>query len=342
MSMAKAIKLKSGNWNVKIYVGKDENGKRIRKSFTAPTRWEAEKLADDYLNHKQENKLKMNLGEAIDGYIQIKENILSPSTVRGYRNIRRNRLQSIMNVDIYDVNSFNMQMAINEDSKTSGWKTINEAKNLALTALKMYGVRPIINVTLPAKKPKIKELPTADQVIKAIRGTDVELPCILAMWLSLRMSEVRGLQFGDIKGNVITIQRSNIYFDGKNNVRNINKTYNSTRRLVLPNYIKDLINTVPHKEEDEFIVQMEYQTIRNKFLKALDRHGLKMTFHDLRHLNASIMLKLGIPDKYAMERGGWSTNSTLKTVYQHTFSDERKLVDKKIDDYFNEILNIQK
>lgn len=50
------------------------------------------------------------------------------------------------------------------------------------------------------------------------------------------------------------------------------------------------------------------------------------------------MLMLNIPDKYAMERDGWSTNSTLKSVYQHTFSEERKQVDKKIDDYFNSLL----
>lgn len=57
-----------------------------------------------------------------------------------------------------------------------------------------------------------------------------------------------------------------------------------------------------------------------------------------RHLNASIMLLLGIPDKYAMERGGWSTPNTLKSVYQHTFSEERRQVDAKIDDFFNGIL----
>lgn len=39
-----------------------------------------------------------------------------------------------------------------------------------------------------------------------------------------------------------------------------------------------------------------------------------------------------------MERGGWSTNSTLKLVYQHTFSEERKQVDKKIDEYFNSLI----
>lgn len=49
------------------------------------------------------------------------------------------------------------------------------------------------------------------------------------------------------------------------------------------------------------------------------------------------MLALGIPDKYAMERGGWSTTSTLKRVYQETFSEERQTVDKKIDSYFDDI-----
>ena len=49
---------------------------------------------------------------------------------------------------------------------------------------------------------------------------------------------------------------------------------------------------------------------------------------------------LCIPDKYAMERGGWSTPSVLKSVCQHTFSDERKLVDKRIDDYFNSLIVI--
>ena len=62
-----------------------------------------------------------------------------------------------------------------------------------------------------------------------------------------------------------------------------------------------------------------------------------MTFHDLRHLNASVMLMLGVPDKYAMERGGWSTTSTLKSVYQETFSDERRAYDDRIDRYFSEI-----
>lgn len=43
---------------------------------------------------------------------------------------------------------------------------------------------------------------------------------------------------------------------------------------------------------------------------------------------------LGVPDKYAMERGGWSSPNVMKSVYQHTFTAERQKIDKKIDRYF--------
>ncbi len=231
-------------------------------------------------------------------------------------------------------------MAINEESKKCGHKSIKSAKALICSALKLYGVRPELNVTLPAKKHTIKTLPTAEQVISIIRGTDVELPCLLAMWLSLRISEVRGLQFRDIKDNIVTVCRSNVYFDGNDNLKDSNKTYSSTRQLTIPPYIQNLIENLPHEKETDFIVSMGYQEIRGKFKRLLAENNMDMTFHDLRHLCASIMLKLRIPDKYAMERGGWSTNSTLKSVYQHTFSEERKLVDEKIDNYFNDILGV--
>lgn len=336
--MANAKKLPSGNWRIRIFIGEDENGKKKTKSFTAPTRWQCEKEAEEFLKNQDREEPKMTIGQAIDGYIKAKENVISPSTIRGYGIIRRTRLQSLMDVDVHDLDSFKMQMAINNDASRLGRKSISEAKNLVLTALRMYGVKPDINVTLPAKKPKIKALPTAEQVARVIIGTEIELPCLLAMWLSLRMSEVRGLQFADIKKGVLTVQRARIYLDGVEVIRDVNKTVNSTRQLALPPYLKKLIKKVPHESETDFIVNMGYPFIKKHFNELMRENGLKVTFHDLRHINASVMLMLGVPDKYAMERGGWSTTSTLKSVYQHTFKDERKQVDKTIDSFFEEIV----
>ncbi len=288
----------------------------------------------------QTAKSKFTVAQAVRGYIDSKKNVLSPSTVYCYENILNNRLQSLMPLDIHEVDSFTMQRAINEEAVTKTRKTIAEAKNLIGAALKMYGVNPQWNVTLPPKIPKVVDLPTAEQVIHMVRGTEIELPCLLAMWLSLRMSEVRGLQFGDIKDGVLTIQRSKLYLGTQDVIRDLNKTYNSTRRLVVPAYLQSLINKIPHNSETDFIVPQGYKYIKNYLTKLAKANGYHLTFHQLRHLNASIMLMLGIPDKYAMERGGWSSNGVLKSVYQHTFSAERKLVDERIDGFFNELLRV--
>ena len=152
------------------------------------------------------------------------------------------------------------------------------------------------------------------------------------------MSEVRGLQFGDIKDGVLTIQRSKLYLGGQDIVRDVNKTFNSTRRLVVPAYIQSLINAVPHSSTEDFIVPQTYRFITKSLKKLAKANGYNLIFHQLRHLNASVMLMLGIPDKYAMERGGWSSNGVLKSVYQHTFSAERKQVDERIDGFFNDLL----
>lgn len=59
-----------------------------------------------------------------------------------------------------------------------------------------------------------------------------------------------------------------------------------------------------------------------------------ITFHDLRHVNASVMLRLGVSDAIAMECGGWSSPAALKSVYQETFVGDREQADTVIDEYF--------
>ena len=112
----KAKKLPSGSWNVQVFVGFDENGKKIRKSFTAPTKKEAEYLAASFKAHHQEvtrDSTAMTLSEAIDKYIKFKGATISPSTVRGYRNIQKNTFKSIMHVKINKLTVNKIQEAIN-------------------------------------------------------------------------------------------------------------------------------------------------------------------------------------------------------------------------------------
>ena len=85
--MAKAKKLPSGKWRALVYDYTDSNGKRKYKSFTAETKKEAEFLAADYsLNKKMRSSThSITLYDGYTRYIESKNNVLSPSTLREYK-----------------------------------------------------------------------------------------------------------------------------------------------------------------------------------------------------------------------------------------------------------------
>ena len=79
----KAKQLPSGNYRVQVIDGYDDNGKRQVKSFTAETEWEALKMADDYKKGLYKKPCEMTVYEALEKYIESRDNILSPSTIKG-------------------------------------------------------------------------------------------------------------------------------------------------------------------------------------------------------------------------------------------------------------------
>lgn len=138
-----------------------------------------------------------------------------------------------------------------------------------------------IVVSLPKKKEIIKTLPPAQDIVNAVKGTDVELPVLLAMWLSLRMSEVRGLRKSDIYDGYLIIRNVKLHTSEGDKLREITKTHDSTRMLKLPQYIAALID----KTNTEFIVPDSMYTIEKKFSRMLEKAGVPhVHFHDLRHL----------------------------------------------------------
>ena len=179
-----------------------------------------------------------------------------------------------------------------------------------------------------------------EEVLGWIIGTDLELPCLLAMWLSMRISEVRGLQFRDIApdGKSLSVCRAKLYFDGKDILRDCNKTYESTRLNSLNPYLLELIRNVPHDHEDDFIVTLSYPYIWKHFKQLTKAHGYDMTFHKLRHEFATTLNDLGIPADYIQKLGGWATDNVMKAVYTHTTSAKEVEYQRKIDDYFMSII----
>jgi len=344
--MAKAKKLKSGNWRALAYSHTevvDGKKKRIYESFTSPDKKEAEyKAAEFALTKKNKPKpIDMTLAEAIDAYIAKKDGILSPTTIAGYKTIKRNYFLPLQGLKLKDITRDNLENAVNTEAKKMSRrgkplspKTIANAYMFLVSVLKDYHPSLDADIKLPTPPNAIKEVLPPEIIFDIVRGDKIELPVLLAMWLSFSMSEILGLtKTESINGDFIKIQKVKVKV-GKNVViKDKPKVSARVRQHKIPGYIKQLIDELP--AEQESLVVLSGHAIYDRWERLLKSNGLShMTFHDLRHVNASAMAELGIPDKYAQERGGWKSDSTMKKVYQHTFSKARQEVDKKIDDYF--------
>ena len=72
--------------------------------------------------------------------------------------------------------------------------------------------------------------------------------------------------------------------------------------------------------------------------KRCEEHEIDFVgVHGLRHTNATVMLSLGIIDKVAMARGGWSTDITMKQIYQHVFNSDKEKAGNMVDTFFQNI-----
>lgn len=327
--MATARKLPSGNYRVRVY---DKTTKKY-KSFTAETKKEAERLANEYQNKPPATEL--TISEGIDGYINLKRNILSPTTINKYENTKKCQLSyGFMSKPIKDITSIDIQAEINRLSGKYAPKTVINANGLVSAVMRTYRPDYFYKVTLPKNPQKHKNYPTAEQVMQWFKGEEIELLVLIGLWLGLRMSEIRGLQKSDFKDGQLYINRVKVAIGTETVIKDVAKTVKSNRPLQVPKPIQRKIEAL----QGGYITQLDNRGIYQRFKRVVKKHGYPdITFHDLRHINASVMLMLNIPDKYAMERGGWSTSSTLKRVYQDTFSEERRRVDKKIDDFFGDI-----
>ena len=97
--MATATKLPSGMWRCKAYYT-DEYGERKSKSFTREEKIDAEIAAREFIKERKHHAKPENrtLGELADLFIETQ--FLSPSTIRGYKSIRNNAFQSIINMRV--------------------------------------------------------------------------------------------------------------------------------------------------------------------------------------------------------------------------------------------------
>lgn len=329
--MATARKLPSGNYRVRVY---DKNAKKYI-SFTAETKKEAERLASEWQFGKIIKSEAVTIRDRAEEYIRIRSNRLSPATVDKYREHLDQQLsKSFLSIRLDRLTDKDIIKEVNDLAGRYAPKTIRNAMNFILPIIRDDRPDLAKHIDLPKIQKPMKQYPRAEEIIELFRGDRFELEVLLALCCSLRKEEIRGLKPEDLSEDTITINRVKITIDGQDIVKDEAKTIESRRRIRLPAFILELFR----QRQGAWISPDTYAALYGHYHKRMIKAGFKgITFHDLRHINASEMLALKVPDKYAMERGGWSTDHILKSVYQATFSEERIRYDTLIDNHFSKI-----
>lgn len=320
LNIPKIVQLPSGSYSTKVMVD------GVRYTITKETAEEcaAEATAIKYRAKEAKKKEKtkiLTLGDALDKYIEARRGSLSPTTLYGYERYKANCFVSMMSADVYTTTDEQWQSAIRREAKGKSPKYItNVWRFFAAAIFEATGKKPRVN--LPAKEKNERPYLEPDQVkvfVDAVKGDPVEIAALLAL-SSLRRSELKAITWDCVNFDRKTIAvRGAMVYAGKGAgmvSKKQNKTDKSNRIVPLIPPLEDALRAVEKKEG--YLVPLGGTCIHRRINAICEANGLpKVGVHGLRHSFASLAYHLQIPEKIAMEIGGWSDDGTMRKVYTH-------------------------
>lgn len=339
MAKKPKCKLPSGSYRVQKYDYTDALGKKHYKSFTASTKKEAQLMADLWVAGKiQEEPENLTVYKSVKNYLDAKENVLSPSTMKNYHGLMRTHFTGELGaVRLKDLTNQHIQLWVNALCKKGlSPKTVRNAYGLLSASLEMFHPDFRLKVTLPARKKTELYTPSDEDIRKLlnhIQGTELEIAVYLAAFGPMRRGEICALESTDIHGSQITVSKSMVI--GPDQLWHIKqpKTYSSYRTIDFPDFVIHRLAGINGR-----IVKCSPNAITSRFTRAVEAAELPhFRFHDLRHYSASIMHAIGVPDQYIMQRGGWASDNIMKSVYRNVIDLESARQSRKIRQHFESI-----
>lgn len=360
-------------WQITIELPKDPiTGKRVRKYRTVEgTKKEAERAMHEFISELEKGYYvtddKITITEWVKTWLEVYiiPNV-SPTTLSRYQGMIKRYIDPVIgHMQVQQLNTLAVQSWVNGlkvspvSGKPMAAATIKHAYHVlkgAMDKAVLAGIiyrSPCSGIMLPKGQKKAAVVYNEQQIkdlIKAAKGTDMELVIDMELCMGLRRGELLGLQWCDIdwENNQISIVRNRVVVNGKSLVKEP-KTETSIRTIDVPAMLMKKLRVHRGKcienrmrmgsnymVTDYIIVHEDGKPIYPEYLsqmltKLQERSGLpKCRFHDLRHLCASIMLLQGVNVKVAQERLGHKDISTTMNIYSHVLPSSARDAAEKI------------
>jgi integrase len=290
---------------------------------------------------------------------------ISPATAAGYENYIENH---IAKDDIADIlleklkplhieDFYSNELTRDRGTSKSGKKIVGFSGKSVLQEHRIFhkAFKQAVRNELLSKNPcDYVDAPKADDfkvtiynedkfnlLLDDVEGTNDEMPILLAGMCGLRRSEVFGLRWSDLDFDEekISVNQVETYDKAKKEwvIKDKPKNQSSRRTFTIPS---EIIPVFKRYKGIGLVCSNDGQvvnggTFSHHFADLLKKHNLPhIRFHDLRHFNATMMLKYGVSDKEAARRLGHSTPNTLRKTYQHHLDEMDKLNADKLNNVY--------
>jgi len=368
--MAKLIDKGNDKWMVRVYLGRDENGKTKFHNKTIKGKREAQAYLAKMTTQKNEGTIAdsggLTLSEHMEAWLEtVVKNRVSEKTYLDYKDrtklyitpeIGNIRLEKLKPEEIQKL--YNDMLERNLSPRTVRY-THTILRNCLQQAVKWNKIyrNPANLVDLPKQKKKEMTALTPEQADKFMKATvESQHKAFFSLLIAsgMRPGEALGLKWSDIDfdNRRVTVNRSLTRVIGKGWSLQEPKTPRSRRTIPLPKSVIEDLREQKAKQNEIILEAKEGEYTKQGFVFAnkegnpLDERNIHrrhfkailkkaklpdIRLYDLRHTCATLLLSAGENPKVVSERlGHASINLTLDT-YSHVLPDMQQSATDKLE-----------
>jgi integrase len=309
----------------------------------------------------------LTVGEFLNQWIELHANQLKPSTLYSYsRNIRSNLIPYIGHVKLQELRPAHVQTLYGQLLERGlAHRSVHYAGSVLSNAIKYaVDVEGLLLSNPVSKVPKpngVGTIPTPwnftelSQFLATAKTHRLYFYFHLSAYTGARRGELCALRWSDFDGNTITINKSRT--KAGNEVVELNSTKGGTngqRRVALDPETVDAFNSHRKRQliermaiggawtETGYVftredgLPIDLHTPTHLFSKIAGKAGLRhIRLHDLRHLHATELLRLGEPLHVVAQRLGHRDAMVTATVYAHVSDQQAETASSKFANAVN-------
>jgi len=351
------IERRGDKWTTVIDLPVDPiTGNRRRKRITEDTKKATELAAAKAIQSASGGLIvdeKVTLKEFTESWFEATVSTVKPSTLRRYKDLSRlhivpvlgsKKIAKLTPIDIHTLHNDRLAAGLSQTSV----RHVHSLLHRMLSDAVRWGVL-IRNVTDAVQAPK-RSTPESltwnpeqvDLFLKTAADEGDETLWVVALFTGMRRGELLGLKWADVDftSPSISVRRSLSRGSDSRLVEGAPKTAKGRRRIALaPTIVESLRKHRLHQKEQRLKLGEMYENndlvFANEFGRSLHPNTFTRRFqqlvrkaevpyirpHDLRHTNATMMLRQGTHMKIVQERLGHANVSMTMDLYSHVSPD---------------------